>query len=71
MSKKASKAYMTTYCYFFNKTFMLFSLVGWRLNETVNLLRNNIPGDIEDTSIRRGKNTERVTSVNVDPVGLI
>ena len=50
---------------------MLFSSVGWRLNETVNLLGNNMLGDIADTSQKRGKNPERVTSVNVDPVSLI
>ena len=32
--------------------------------------QNNILGDIEDTSRMRGNNTERVTSVTVDPVSL-
>ena len=49
---------------------MPFSLVVWRLNEAVNMLRNNATGDIEDTILRREKNTERVISVNVDPVSL-
>ena len=40
-------------------TCMLFSSVGWRLNETVNLLRNNTLEDLVDTSQRRIKNTER------------
>ena len=70
MSTTTSKAYRIMKCPFFNKTCMLFSSVGWRLNETVNLSRNNITGDIEDTSLRTGKNTERVTSRNVDPVSL-
>ena len=34
------------------------------------ILRNNMLGDIADTSQRRGKNTERVTSINVDLVSL-
>ena len=70
MSTQVSKAYRNMYYSFFNKTFMLFISVGWRLNEAINLLRNDIPRYIEDTSLRRGKNTERVTSVNVDPVSL-
>ena len=71
MSKKASKVYGTTYCSFFIKTCMLFISVGWRLNERVNLLGNNMLEDIAaDTSQRRGKNTEIVTSVNVEPVSL-
>ena len=70
MSTKLNKPYMTIYCSFFDKTYMPFSSVVWRLNEDVNLTQNNIPGDILDTSLRRGKNTERVTSVNVNPVSL-
>ena len=68
MSTKASKAYRIMYCSFFNKTCISFSSVGWILNNIVNLLGNNMLGDIADTSQRRLMNTERVTSVNVDPV---
>ena len=70
MSTKTSKAYRIIYCSFFNKTCIPFSSVAWRLNETVNLSRKSISGYIEDTSLRRGKNTERVASVNVDSVSL-
>ena len=56
MSTKVSKAYIAMYYSFFNKTCMLINSVGWRLSETINLMRNNIPGDIEDISLRRGKN---------------
>ena len=46
------------------------SSVGLRLNENINLLRNNMLGYIFETSQRRGKNTEKVNYVNVDPVSL-
>ena len=49
---------------------MSFSSVGWRLNETIYLVRKNIFGAIVNTSQRRGENTERATSVNMDPVSL-
>ena len=53
MSTKASKAYKTMCFYFINKTHMSFSSVVWISKETVNLLSNNIPGDIEDPSLVR------------------
>ena len=70
MSKKSSKAYRTMCCFFFYSNVISFSSIGWRINETVNLLNNNIPGDIEDTSLGRWKNTERVASIYVNPLRL-
>ena len=58
MSTKAGKAYRTICCSFFNRTCISFSSVVWRLNETFNLLCNNLPGDIDDVNQGRGKNTE-------------
>ena len=62
--------------YNFKSKWQLTNTVQTYFNFTSNMLisrmilSNNIPGDIEDTGQVRGKNTERDTSVSVDPVSL-